>query len=455
MTRVRILLVVLGCWLSVLSGQWLETTIHLPDSSEPLPMCYNSVNNKVCVGDNRRSRVFVIDGATNAIVATVPTDSETSTLCYNPVSNKVYAASYYRNNVTIIDGVTDSVRATIAQKTWSYVHALCCITERNEVFCPSRDSIMVIDGATDSIIDRFGFGGFPEAMCYNPANGKVYAGCRSYGAPFLAVIDAATRQVLNTVNVPGTPAAICVDPVNDKAYCANYEWPASFQRSTLSIIDGAGDSLLATIEFPDWSQPVAVCCNPENNRVYCANWWSSKVAVIDGVSNQWTATVSTSGPNALLYNAANNKIYCTSYSAVSVIVGWSSQIIITIPVGDDPRALAWNPVQNRVYVANHASSSISVLRDSMTGVAEPMPSDPTREVRIPTIVRGVLRIGSQLAADGSRPGIELLDASGRRVVMLSPGENDVSRLAPGVYFIRRPGSGGRGREEVRKVVIQR
>jgi hypothetical protein len=67
-----------------------------------------------------------------------------------------------------------------------------------------------------------------------------------------------------------------------------------------------------------------------------------------------------------------------------------------------------------------------------------------------TIVRGVLRISSQLTADGSRPGIELLDASGRRVMKLKPGENDVSGLAPGVYFVREAQA-----QAVRKVVIQK
>lgn len=51
-----------------------------------------------------------------------------------------------------------------------------------------------------------------------------------------------------------------------------------------------------------------------------------------------------------------------------------------------------------------------------------------------TVVRGVLNLGPQLTADGSRP--ELLDAAGRKAFDLKPGPNDLSRLAPGVYFAR-------------------
>jgi hypothetical protein len=53
-----------------------------------------------------------------------------------------------------------------------------------------------------------------------------------------------------------------------------------------------------------------------------------------------------------------------------------------------------------------------------------------------TVVRGVLEISLQLTAHRSRPGDGLYDANGRRVLDLKPGANDVSPLAPGVYFLR-------------------
>jgi len=70
-----------------------------------------------------------------------------------------------------------------------------------------------------------------------------------------------------------------------------------------------------------------------------------------------------------------------------------------------------------------------------------------------TIVRGVLFV-SGLA--GSSPSASLLDISGRKVMNLQSGVNDVSRLAPGVYFVREePEASGQKPQAVRKVVIQR
>lgn len=54
-----------------------------------------------------------------------------------------------------------------------------------------------------------------------------------------------------------------------------------------------------------------------------------------------------------------------------------------------------------------------------------------------TIVRGVLFVSTSTL---SLPFPALLDATGRRVLSLHAGANDVSRLAPGVYFVRT-GSG--------------
>jgi hypothetical protein len=49
---------------------------------------------------------------------------------------------------------------------------------------------------------------------------------------------------------------------------------------------------------------------------------------------------------------------------------------------------------------------------------------------------------------------ELLDVSGRKVQDLKPGPDDVSRLAPGVYFMReQPQAASRKSHAVRKVVI--
>jgi hypothetical protein len=68
-----------------------------------------------------------------------------------------------------------------------------------------------------------------------------------------------------------------------------------------------------------------------------------------------------------------------------------------------------------------------------------------------TIVRSVLR----LPVSPSTIHTSLFDMTGRQVMALCPGPNDVNRLNPGVYFVREASGARREASSVRKVVIQR
>jgi hypothetical protein len=71
-----------------------------------------------------------------------------------------------------------------------------------------------------------------------------------------------------------------------------------------------------------------------------------------------------------------------------------------------------------------------------------------------SIVRGVLMIGGR----GQKPGdrVELLDVSGRKVMDLASGANDVRALAPGVYFVREElQAASLKTQAVRKIVLTR
>ncbi|MEO0079171.1 MAG: hypothetical protein ABIK44_00640, partial [candidate division WOR-3 bacterium] len=78
--------------------------------------------------------------------------------------------------------------------------------------------------------------------------------------------------------------------------------------------------------------------------------------------------------------------------------------------------------------------------------------DAGRQTPHATIVRGVLLLPASGVARGAS---SLLDASGRKVMELVPGPNDVRHLAPGVYFIQAAFPAGRGALAAERVVIVR
>jgi hypothetical protein len=83
---------------------------------------------------------------------------------------------------------------------------------------------------------------------------------------------------------------------------------------------------------------------------------------------------------------------------------------------------------------------------------------PNAEVRTPnrgaTVIRGVLFLPE--ASSHKPQAASLIDISGRKVLDLHPGANDVSRPAPGVYFVRsEPSAVSREPSAVTKVIITR
>jgi phosphoribosylformylglycinamidine (FGAM) synthase PurS component len=66
-----------------------------------------------------------------------------------------------------------------------------------------------------------------------------------------------------------------------------------------------------------------------------------------------------------------------------------------------------------------------------------------------TLIRGLLRVQQRAGSNW------LLDVSGRKVIELLPGANDVRALPPGVYFVRQTSSAESGASNVTKIVIAR
>jgi hypothetical protein len=73
--------------------------------------------------------------------------------------------------------------------------------------------------------------------------------------------------------------------------------------------------------------------------------------------------------------------------------------------------------------------------ERLTGITEERMNDERGTMNVgPTIVRNVLNL--QSATCNLESEMVLLDIAGRKVLDLHPGPNDMSRLAPGVYFVR-------------------
>ena len=98
--------------------------------------------------------------------------------------------------------------------------------------------------------------------------------------------------------------------------------------------------------------------------------------------------------------------------------------------------------------------SLDILEFLGEGVEE-TPNAAVRAANtMPTVARGVLCLPA--ASSHKLQAASLLDISGRKVLDLHAGANDVRALAPGVYFFREGlGTRGEGSGKTQKVVVTR
>jgi YVTN family beta-propeller protein len=265
------------------------------------------------------------------------------------------------------------------------------------------------------VLGKVPVGFWPRGFLYNQQSNKVYS-ADYWGS--VTVISGAADTVLATLPVGGFAGSLCCNTRDNKVYCGS---------DSLIVIDGVGDTVITKLPGGDGG----ICFNSRYNKVYGVS--GSQTVVIDGRGDTVLTTAAAGSP--VCYDSLNNKVYCVSdHDTVSVIDGATDAVVARIGVGLDPIHILWNEVHNRIYVANYRGSSISVLRDSMSGVQEGLPPAVSAKPA-PTVVRSVLFLPLASSVEHGTSST-LLDVSGRQVLELTPGPNDVRALAPGVYFVR-------------------
>jgi YVTN family beta-propeller protein len=412
-------------------GQYLEGVIDV--GAYQYDVLCNPISNKIYTGNHYANTVTIIDGATRQIIATPSVPSFPHYLCLNTVSNRVYCLCQ-SNQLAIVNGVTNSARLLTIPHGGPSAIAYNAMSNRLYVGCGNEGTVVVVDGAADTILSELHLGSSPVSnMLWNPASNHLFCG-NDYDSVF--VLDCRTAEVSARWGIAS--AVWCFSPVTGRVYAGN--------SSYVSVLSPRGDSILATID-----QGMSnLCAVPFPDKIYVCD---HRVYVLDGSTNVLVDTIHVWG-GAMVCEMVRGKVYVVQMGHLQVVVldGRADTLLTTIPLpAGGPGGICRNPTDGRVYVADCWGDSVYVLRDTMPGIEE-TPSAKLRTPNAATIVRGVLWQGDRGQKTGDRA--ELLDVSGRKVLDLRSGANDVSDLAPGVYFVRA-GSRGPSAGGCHKVVIQR
>jgi YVTN family beta-propeller protein len=182
------------------------------------------------VANESSDSLTVINGATNAVTATVTAGSGPVSVAVNPISNTVYVANEGSSNVTVINGATNAVTATLA--TGGSPSAVAVDPVNNKVYLANSGSadITVIDGSTNTVEAPAAAGSSPTALAVNLATDNVYVA--NNGGNNATVV---TPNVINNIPITAVVQGVVdSETVSDLAIFATTNPNPSFTAAATS-----------------------------------------------------------------------------------------------------------------------------------------------------------------------------------------------------------------------------
>ena len=232
-----------------------------------------------------------------------------------------------------------------------------------------------------------------------------------------------------------------------------------------SIVFGAASTIrFGSVNATDASVMLLAFCSSEfdprpydTSVVYLCDYAIPSWASVDTVCPiTGTADIQPGPQNPLRFGS-----YRFSYASADSQTTWHPiGVAHTTPVHNDSleawdtHGLAPGPYILKMTLTNSYGDSIEPTKNvnlGYVGVEDSRQLTANSLRHLPTVVRRVLYLpGSSLSLHPS----SLFDRSGRIVLSLRPGANDVSHLAPGVYFVRTASREGSD-TDCRKLILTR
>ncbi len=209
---------------------------------------------------------------------------------------------------------------------------------------------------------------------------KIYVS--NFDDSTVSVIDGSTNNIVATISagIGDTPESLSFDNTTNRVYLANNG------TNIVTVINTAGDVNTVIANVTVGTNPSSIAINESTNRVYVTNYGSNTVSVIDTDTNNVIDTITTVGiaPSSVAVHESSNTIYVTNSSSsnslgiVSIINydGNDYTTIANVTVGTNPSSIA---IENstRAFVANSGDNTVSVINTATNTVIATIPTETT------------------------------------------------------------------------------
>ena len=339
----------------------------LPGSGliNPRAIAYNPTTGKVYAVDTSRGAVLIYTSA-GGKMRQVKVGQDPVSIAVNPKNGRAYVANGGDGTVTVLDGNSDAVVATVSVGSHPYSVAASPSSGKVYVTHTFGDQLSVIDGLTNAVAEIKT--GSSDLIAIDPHKGTVYL--LGYGGA-VKVLDESSTKVFE-IPVGRHGWGLTLNDVTGALYIARIE------GADLAAIE-PGSSSPITISVGEI--PCAIAVNAAGDRLYVANYGDDTVTVIDASTQRKIAVVPVGrNPKAIAFDPIRSLVYVanTGEGTVTVIDAATNGAVATLPAGKSPYALAVVPGSNSLYVANESDSDPSTVVD-LTGVRTPKSQGPVRD----------------------------------------------------------------------------
>ena len=294
------------------------------------------------------SGIHIFDEQTQtASFFSVPTETF-GDIAVNPVTNKIYLTDY-STKFGVLDGATNTYSTIAPAYPYSIINSASIAVDSG------HDYVYVLDNYTGKLVPINGYTNQPAItntitglptqgtiLTFDPMSDTLYTNGSS---SFLSVISGYTDLVSKIPGIDNT-GTVTVNPVTDYTYASNFPSGccSPTMTATVEVINSFDQSLVANVPVGQASTgPEAIAVDTVSNEIYVSNGSSqtigssNTVSVIDGATNTVSATVATDyGPGAIVVDETNHRAYVMNARYLPQGNPTGSVFVIASPKEDGP-----------------------------------------------------------------------------------------------------------------------
>ena len=211
-----------------------------------------------------------------------------------------------------------------------------------------------------------------SGMEYRPFQTAVNATTPGYVVKTLVLFNNTVLKgnAQTSTNGSVSPFGIAYDPAN------GYLYVTDFNSSKVAVVNPVSDRVIAWTEVGE--NPIAVAYDPSDRNMYVANYGSGNVSVINSSTNAVIESIPAgTGPHSLAYDPGTGNMYVAnwgSHSALSqstnitVISSVTGKAIASIPVPLNPHTIAYDPSNGYMYVTITNNEYIEMINTTQNRI---------------------------------------------------------------------------------------